>query len=241
MGTDGSSICTSRSFIAGMTRNVFVALAIVMALILLLWLNKEHDIVAKCRDFESWQKAAITPDQPKVHVDIEKEASNESQHTATHSVESQKWNYNWDHKAWPHPEDAVGVPTRTLILVRHGQYDFSSGLLNDKGHQQANITGMRLKHLGMKYSRIIHSDQTRAKETATIIHQHLPQLPMEEDPLLAEGGPTPPEPTVNYWSLPERSYFVDGPRLEAAFRKYFYRADKSQQLESIDVLYEDDD
>ena len=36
-------------------------------------------------------------------------------------------------KAWKDPRDTQGVPTRTLILVRHGQYDLQTGKLTALG------------------------------------------------------------------------------------------------------------
>ncbi len=66
---------------------------------------------------------------------------------------------------------------------------------------------------------------TRAMETADVIMKELGQLsgqetlpvPEDPDPILREGSPVRPEPDVGTWK-PENDYFVDGCRVEAAFR-----------------------
>jgi len=39
----------------------------------------------------------------------------------------------------------------------------------------------------------------RARETADIIHDHLPEIQMTESELLREGAPYPPEPPLRHW------------------------------------------
>ena len=56
----------------------------------------------------------------------------------------------------------------------------------------------------MPYQSITHSTMIRARETAELVHAHLPDLPIQEDGMLIEGGPEPPHPTITYWGLPER-------------------------------------
>lgn len=43
-----------------------------------------------------------------------------------------------------------------------------------QGREQAELTGLRLASLGLKFSKIIHSSMTRAVETTDIISKHLP-------------------------------------------------------------------
>lgn len=40
---------------------------------------------------------------------------------------------------------------------------------------------------------------TRAIETSKIIESYLPKVPVEEDSLLIEGVPIPPEPPLGSW------------------------------------------
>ena len=66
------------------------------------------------------------------------------------------------------------------------------------------MTGRRLKEMYGNYKEIIHSTLERAVQTATYIHQNLPQLPMLSDDFIREGGPVPPQPPITYWGLPAR-------------------------------------
>ena len=110
--------------------------------------------------------------------------------------------------------------TRHILLVRHGQYDERykedrRRKLTPLGRHQAELTGQRIAlfarggmqggpHLahhkkdnvlgsGPLYIKCIHvSDMERAKETAQIIHSHLPHVKMNDpDPLLNEALPCP--------------------------------------------------
>ena len=141
-----------------------------------------------------------------------------------------KWDYNWD-KREPFNlvkpisgsfrvsekdennyneklEKAKAVATRHLILVRHGQYNLNgendlSRILTPLGRDQANHAGLRLKELGLPYTRIIQSTMTRARETAQIISQHLPNLPVDSCDFIREGAPIQPEPPVHFYT-PEK-------------------------------------
>ena len=90
-----------------------------------------------------------------------------------------------------------------MMLYRHGQYDEtfkddSKRKLTDIGRQQAHATGKRLAEMikgindlfeACNVKEIKVSDMTRAKETAMIISEYLPDnvLRVEPDPLLNEG------------------------------------------------------
>lgn len=78
---------------------------------------------------------------------------------------------------------------------------------------------------------------SRAKETAGLIGQSLPQDLQRkwDDELLSEGAPYPPEPPSHRWN-PEDKYFADGCRIEAAFRKYFHRANPEQESDSYELV-----
>ncbi|XP_021925691.1 serine/threonine-protein phosphatase Pgam5, mitochondrial-like isoform X2 [Zootermopsis nevadensis] len=129
---------------------------------------------------------------------------------------------------------------RHLLLIRHGQYNMSGKsdeerILTDLGRKQAKLTGLRLQELSMPYTRLVRSTMTRANETAQIILSSLPAIPVSDCCLLEEGSPIPPEPPIGSWK-PEPCFYQDGARIEAAFRKYFYRAEKSQERDSYDIL-----
>jgi len=159
-----------------------------------------------------------------------------------------KWNQNWDHrepKLDPNnnPDDASKLPSvsRHIILIRHGQYNLagttdSERYLTDLGRNQAKLTGARLAELSLPYSFMIHSNMTRAIETANLITESLPKVAvMPEDSILREGAPIAPEPKVGSWK-PDYYYQQDGARIEAAFRKYFHRAEPHQEKDSYEII-----
>jgi hypothetical protein len=122
------------------------------------------------------------------------------------------------------------------------------------GREQAAITAQRIAELAasdaavsdhygrrpVRLLRVVHSDVTRAAQTAAIISKALPpNVAVEVDTLLAEGYPCIPEPCRVQVCPPRRScprLFALSPalstqpsasavheesaRIEAAFRKY---------------------
>ncbi|XP_046454650.1 serine/threonine-protein phosphatase PGAM5, mitochondrial-like isoform X1 [Daphnia pulex] len=166
-----------------------------------------------------------------------------------------KWDFNWD-KQEPHNlvkpsksgtvdsekvEKVKPTATRNLILIRHGQYNLKGTCdveryLTSLGIEQADYTGKRLKELAMPYSSIVQSSMCRARETANVISGHLPNVPLHTCDLLQEGAPFPPEPPVGHWKPEMHQFYRDGARIEAAFRKYFHRAEASQKEDSYEIL-----
>lgn len=172
-----------------------------------------------------------------------------------------KWDFNWDHRdpkslvkplsesSDPEKENRYNEKldkkrsrvVRHLILVRHGQYNMDGRTdleryLTEKGQKQAAVSGERLKELGIKFDKIVRSTMTRAQETAKIISLSLPELKLYDDALLEEGAPIPPEPPVGHWRPEVSQFFEDGARIEAAFRKYFHRADPDQTEDSYTLI-----
>jgi len=134
------------------------------------------------------------------------------------------WDYNWDRRApasdASNAADSTSDSTdgekpkratasRHLILIRHGQYDLSQKLdelrvLTELGHQQAAITGKRLKELqtatGKTFNIIIHSTMMRAIQTSDDIIKGLDVVPQVKScDLLREGSPCRPEPPSSSW------------------------------------------
>ena len=146
----------------------------------------------------------------------------------------ENWDYNWDKREDKDTENVTAK--RTLILIRHGQYEYEDKderrVLTELGRKQAREVGARLREMNLPVNRIIHSDLTRAVETASIIATELHRdIPMEMCSMLREGKPYRPEPDII--KRKEKYYFIDGARIEAAFRKYFYRAGKENTVEII--------
>ncbi|XP_071790577.1 serine/threonine-protein phosphatase PGAM5, mitochondrial-like isoform X1 [Asterias amurensis] len=176
----------------------------------------------------------------------------------TNFTPSTKWDYNWDKREpasllAPNKTEIDGAEysaklqkikptaTRHLILIRHGHYNVD-GLTDDQriltalGREQTDFTGKRLKDLNHPYTIMYNSTMARAKETADIIAQHLPNVPRDECDMLREGAPIPPEPPVGHWKPEIRQFYEDGARIEAAFRKYFHRASPEQNEDSFEVM-----
>jgi len=155
-------------------------------------------------------------------------------------------------------KNAKSKAVRTIIMVRHGQYnldgrDDTERYLTELGREQAAATGERLALLHKQLAcssetkdengnivkpclRLVKSTMTRATQTADIVHSHFPELPIESCDLLREGAPCKPDPPSDTWVPDESSFYQEGARIEAAFRKYFHRADPSQTENSVDVL-----
>lgn len=129
---------------------------------------------------------------------------------------------------------------RHLLFIRHGQYlvdaeNEDDKVLTEQGRLQANQTGERLKNLNLKYTKLVCSTLIRAAETADIIAKYLPDLPRETCPMLREGSPVKPDPSSSRWRPEKKQFFQDGPRIEAAFRKYVHRADLDQVGDSFEI------
>jgi broad specificity phosphatase PhoE len=114
---------------------------------------------------------------------------------------------------------------RILYFVRHGQYDWKSteklgGSLTTTGKQQAQKLAVRLKDIPFQV--VYHSDLKRAAETAVIIGQKLPEIPLKPSRLLRECYPYPPL-TIPEWmrALPIDRLEKDAKQAEQALRKFF--------------------
>lgn len=155
-----------------------------------------------------------------------------------------KWNDNWDglHSAKP----ASNNQKRTLIFVRHGQYetadDDKGRVLTALGRQQAQNTGDRLALLCAPGAQlpplddIVYSTMTRASETHDLIYKQLVNSPSSFSPamqrhsktsqpcdLIREGAVCRPEPDT--WRGPtDKDYLADNARIEKAFKTYVHRS-----------------
>lgn len=122
-----------------------------------------------------------------------------------------KWDSNWDRRAPVPGEDgttAKPTATRTLVLIRHGQYetwheDREKRILTALGREQAKLTGIRLKELSSDYSVLYCSSMPRARESADIVAEILPNVPRRELDVLCEGAPIKPQPPSKHWKPDE--------------------------------------
>ena len=127
------------------------------------------------------------------------------------------------------PIHAEEQPERTIVLVRHGAYDSArvaaSGDgpdLTPLGVAQAKLAGARLAALPGPWTRILSSTMTRARETAAVIKESMPLVPLEFTDLLREC--TPPET-----DSPDEESIKCQQRLDQAFRLYFAPTARGQK------------
>lgn len=141
----------------------------------------------------------------------------------TNHEPSVEWDSNWDQRASTSlvkssSQDAKGEKveksraTRHIIMIRHGQYNLkgsvdSERILTELGRTQAKLTGQRLAELKLPIDDVVISTMARAQETGKIILDQLPikaKIEVQNDSLIEEGAPIPPEPKVGHWR-PEAS------------------------------------
>jgi serine/threonine-protein phosphatase PGAM5 len=119
--------------------------------------------------------------------------------------------------------------TRFLYLVRHGLAEPHDGPLSAAGRQQARLTGQRLA--GVPFSAIYHGPLPRAAQTAALIADSLPGVPVSACELAGDYLPSVPDAEglppefasfLAGFSAAERA---DGPKLAAAAVERFGRAE----------------
>jgi serine/threonine-protein phosphatase PGAM5 len=122
--------------------------------------------------------------------------------------------------------------TRFLYLVRHGAADPHDGPLRAAGREQARLTGQRLE--GVPFSAIYHGPLPRAAQTASLIAESLPGVPVHVCDLAGDYLPSVPAPDavpasfaklIDGFSAAERA---EGAKLAAAALERFARPGDDQ-------------
>lgn len=146
-----------------------------------------------------------------------------------------RWFENWDglDSIPPSVDAATGRPllvTRHLLFIRHGQYVLPTDetrdqdpVLTERGREQARITGARLASLAYPISAIHVSSMARAKETAAIISESFPGVPVLETGLLSEGVPCAHVPLHPTWRPSPEDVATEPPRIKRAFENLVQR------------------
>jgi serine/threonine-protein phosphatase PGAM5 len=128
------------------------------------------------------------------------------------------------------------MATRYLHLIRHGQHEQederSRERLTPLGVEQAQLTAQRLRSLPIT---AIHcSSLPRAVETAEIIAQTFPDVPLHKTRYLRECVPCIPQNISKYTlKIPAEKLAAYREQAESAFDRYFKRtrgADKHEVL-----------
>jgi broad specificity phosphatase PhoE len=129
---------------------------------------------------------------------------------------------------------------RVIYLVRHGQYDSKrpsdqlEGSLTAAGKKQARLTARRLSDLPIDV--IHHSDLRRAAETAAIIAEQFPGVPLRAAHLLRECIPSvPPRYTQHAYfaGVAAEDLARQRRQVERAFLRYFKMARGADRHEII--------
>jgi serine/threonine-protein phosphatase PGAM5 len=124
---------------------------------------------------------------------------------------------------------------RTIYLVRHGAYDAldktdspDGAGLTPLGIAQARLIGARLRGLPSSITSVTTSTMTRARETASVIHESLPEVAVQDSSILREC--TPPmraeEKRDERAAKEERDCQIT---LDQAFARYFTPARDPEQ------------
>lgn len=148
------------------------------------------------------------------------------------SVDSYSQNTNPDEKG-----------TRTIYLIRHGQYDQTDTSdtdveknLTPLGIAQARLLSARLKGMPVEFTALISSTMTRARQTAIVINEDFPELKIQQSTLIQECmPPTWRNDIMVETDSVEMSDCVEN--LERAFNKFFIPSPDQKDRNDIIVCH----
>ena len=117
--------------------------------------------------------------------------------------------------------------TRTIYLIRHGEYDPADTTDSDIGKKltplgiaQARLISARLKGMPVEFTSLTSSTMTRARETAMVINEDFPQLKLQQSTLIREC--TPPTWRKDIMADENESDLnMCVKNIERAFKEYF--------------------
>lgn len=120
--------------------------------------------------------------------------------------------------------------TRTLLLIRHGQYEADGGRLTPLGREQALITGRWLVEQNgtPRALSLWSSTLPRARESAELIAHSFPLVKVRSVGVLREGMYS----KVKGYEIPARERKEDRARASAAWSRFF-RTSRSDRLEIV--------
>jgi serine/threonine-protein phosphatase PGAM5 len=137
----------------------------------------------------------------------------------------------------------VDKGTRTIYLIRHGFYnesdsrdEFIGKELTPLGIAQARLVAARLKGMPVKFTSLVSSTMTRARQTAIVINEDFPELNLRQDELISEC--TPPSWRKDVMAgvdTTEKEKCAEN--LENAFKKYFIPSPDSSGSNDIIVCH----
>ena len=120
-----------------------------------------------------------------------------------------------------------GTGVRTIYLIRHGDYDHQDNRDPDVGKglvplgvAQARLVAHRLRSMPVEWTSLHTSTMTRARETAQVVAQELPQVELKTSRLLRECTPATSRQDIMAAETPADLEACKD-QLEAAFAAYF--------------------
>ena len=127
--------------------------------------------------------------------------------------------------------------TRTLYLIRHGAYvpdpkadPVAGPSLTPLGLAQARLVGARLRGLPVHFDSLTSSTMTRARETAAVIHDSLPDVPLAQNALLSECGP---QTWRDKMAAPTPENLQCQRNVDEAFKTYFTPATQADRHDIV--------
>ena len=133
--------------------------------------------------------------------------------------------------------------TRTIYLIRHGEYDQTDTTDSDIGKKltplgiaQARLVSARLKGMPVEFTSLTSSTMTRARETAMVINEDFPELKLQQSTLIREC--TPPTWRNDVMAdETESDLNMCAKNLETAFTEYFLPSPDGNDRDDIIVCH----
>jgi serine/threonine-protein phosphatase PGAM5 len=138
-------------------------------------------------------------------------------------------------------EDQKG--TRTIYLIRHGEYDQTDTIDSDIGKKltplgiaQTRLLSARLKEMPVEFTSLTSSTMTRARETAMVINEDFPELKLQQSTLIREC--TPPTWRKDIMGETDSLELIEcKTNLEEAFEEIFIPSPDSKDRNDIIVCH----
>jgi serine/threonine-protein phosphatase PGAM5 len=130
-------------------------------------------------------------------------------------------------------------PVRTIILIRHGEYEHDEDCDEDVGcglvvlgRQQARLTGDRLKAMPIAFTSIQASAMTRARQTGEIIAERFPGLELVLHRDIRECTPSTRRKDIMADLKPGEAAECEA-NLEAAWQRIFVPASDANKYDIV--------
>lgn len=133
--------------------------------------------------------------------------------------------------------------TRTIYLIRHGNYDeadqrdeYNGKELTPLGIAQTRLLTARLKAMPVMFTSLTSSTMTRARQTAMIINQEFLELELKQNKSISEC--TPPTRRKDIMSKTDSAeVFECVTNIEKAFQEYFIPSPDENDRNDIIVCH----